>query len=158
MTDYRITLGLALLFVAVDAQAGAIDRMGWLAGCWRGGSGDRVVEEQWMQPRAGLMLGMGRTATASKVATFEQMRIHEDGDRLVFTSKPVDKPEDSFRALDPVDDAIVFENLDHGFPQRIIYRRGADGSLAARIEGKRGDRIVGINFPMQRVACATGQG
>jgi Domain of unknown function (DUF6265) len=150
----RVPIGIALLLLAVEAQASAIERMTWLAGCWKGGSGERVVEEQWMLPRGGLMLGMGRTVNGTKAATFEQMRIHEDGDRLVFTSKPADKPEDSFRALDAVDDGIVFENLEHGFPQRIIYRRAGDGSLAARIEGKRGDKVVGIDFPMQRVACA----
>ena len=31
--------------------------------------------------------------------------------------------------------AALFENTAHDFPQRIIYRRDADGSLLARIEG-----------------------
>jgi hypothetical protein len=31
--------------------------------------------------------------------------------------------------------AATFENLGHDFPKRIIYRKNADGSLTARIEG-----------------------
>jgi Domain of unknown function (DUF6265) len=150
--------GLALLafglLVASDGRAAGIDRVAWLAGCWRGGADGRVIDEQWMAPRAGLMLGMGRTASPTNVRSYEQMRIEADGDALVFTAKPSGQPEDSFRALPGTDDALVFENLAHPFPQRIVYRLAGDGSLQARIEGMRGDRVVGIDYPMQRVSCA----
>ena len=141
------------LSIAPPSRADVIDRAAWLAGCWRGGDADRVIDEQWMSPRGGLMLGMARTATTTRTNSHEQMRIEADGDVLVFTSKPLGKPEDSFRALPGDSDALVFENLAHPFPQRIIYRRIGPGSLAARIEGMRGERLVGIDFPMQRVAC-----
>jgi hypothetical protein len=49
----------------------------------------------------------------------------------------------------------VFENLEHDFPQRIIYRRNQDGSLTARIEGDRGGRIVGMDFHFQPKAEIT---
>ena len=137
----------------MNVRSAGIERMDWLAGCWKGGAGERVIEEQWMQPRAGLMLGIGRTAAGDRIQSYEQMRIEEEGERLVFTSKPLGKPEDSFRALPQVDEAMVFENLEHPFPQRIIYRRAPDGSLAARIEGKRGDKVVGIDYAMRRVEC-----
>jgi Domain of unknown function (DUF6265) len=145
---------MAGLVATSAAVAEPLDRAAWLAGCWRGGTEERVVEEQWMAPRAGLMLGIGRTASATRVGSYEQMRIEADGDDLVFTSKPQGKPEDSFRALPGSDDAIVFENLTHPFPQRILYRRTGATSMLARIEGTRGDRVVGSDFPMQRVACA----
>jgi hypothetical protein len=45
---------------------------------------------------------------------------------------------------------VVFENLTHDFPQRVIYRRSADGSVAARIEGTRNGQLRGIDFPYQR--------
>ncbi len=148
---------VALATIATSAHAAGIESMSWLAGCWKGGSGDPVVEEQWMAARGGLMLGMGRTVAGERVTAHEHMRIQEEGDRLVFTAKPAGKAEDSFRSLAPLDDGTVFENLEHTFPQRIIYRRATDGSLAARIEGKRGDQVVGIDYSMRRVDCA-GQG
>ncbi len=146
---------LVAVVVATDAHAAAIDRVAWLAGCWRGGTDDRTVEEQWMAPRGGLMLGSGRTASATRVTGYEQMRIETTGDGLVFTSKPLGKPEDSFAALPGGDDAIVFENLAHPFPQRIVYRQAVDGTLQARIEGMRGERLVGVDFAMSPVACGT---
>jgi hypothetical protein len=35
----------------------------------------------------------------------------------------------------------VFENLGHDFPQRVIYRKGADGKLTARIEDAAGRKF-----------------
>ena len=147
---------VVVLFLSspLSAIADPIDRAAWIAGCWRGTAADRVFEEQWMAPAGGLMLGVGRTTANGRVTTYEQMRIETDGERLVFTSRPLGKPEDSFPALAGDDQRVVFENLAHPFPQRIIYQRTTDGGLAARIEGTRGERVVGIDFPMQRVACA----
>ena len=152
----RLAGSLSMLvgcLVAADASAVGIERAAWLAGCWRGGTDERAIDEQWMSPRAGLMLGMGRTASATRVTSHEQMRIEVDGDGLVFTSKPLGKPEDSFKALPADGEAIVFENLAHPFPQRIIYRRIDDTSMQARIEGMRNDKLAGADFPMRRVAC-----
>jgi len=49
----------------------------------------------------------------------------------------------------------VFENREHDFPQRVIYRRELDGSMHARIEGERDGRIRTIDFSKTRVACTT---
>ena len=47
----------------------------------------------------------------------------------------------------------VFENPEHDFPQRIICRLGDDGSLNARIEGKRNGKEKEMDFLMKRVKC-----
>lgn len=154
----RRCIAVALFILApLAAFADPIDRTAWIAGCWQGAAGERVFEEQWMKPSGGLMLGAGRTTANGRVTTYEQMRIESDGARVVFTSKPLGKPEDSFVALPGDERSVVFENLAHPFPQRIIYRRDGDSGLAARIEGMRGDRVVGIDFPMHRVACGSAE-
>jgi hypothetical protein len=53
---------------------------------------------------------------------------------------------------------VVFENLQHDFPQRIIYRSLSGDRLAARIEGVRGGLLKGIDYPMKRVNCERLQG
>jgi hypothetical protein len=47
----------------------------------------------------------------------------------------------------------VFENPQHDFPQRIIYRLEKDGSLAAAIEGMSKGKLKRIDFPMKRAKC-----
>jgi hypothetical protein len=131
-----------------------IGKLGWLAGCWERTSGDRQVEEQWMTPRGGTMLGMGRTVVGDKTSESEQMQIREDAGQLVFTAKPSGQEEASFRSLSLTATSVVFENQSHDFPQRVIYRRQADGSLLARIEGEENGKARGVDFPMQRATCA----
>jgi len=45
------------------------------------------------------------------------------------------------------------ENWEHDFPQRIIYERDEDGSLAARIEGEVNGEFRMVPFPMKRKSC-----
>ena len=48
---------------------------------------------------------------------------------------------------------VVFENLAHDFPQRIIYRLQAEGYLTGRIEGEIEGEARAVDFPLQRVDC-----
>jgi hypothetical protein len=51
------------------------------------------------------------------------------------------------------DSGFTVENLEHDFPQRVIYqRRGAD-SLVARIEGTTPSGSRSVDYPMRRVRC-----
>ena len=38
-----------------------IEQVGWLTGCWEMSSPQRTIEEHWLPPRGGTMLGIGRT-------------------------------------------------------------------------------------------------
>ncbi len=146
----------ALLFVlptSAEPAPASLSSLTWLAGCWEGGSGERRIDEQWMAPRGGIMLGMGRTVVGQAVREFEQMMIQEDRGKLVFTSKPSEQPQASFTSIEITPTRAVFENAEHDFPQRIIYESAADGSLKARIEGKLSGKDKGIDFPMRRAAC-----
>lgn len=153
---------LAILLLALCASARAqaptpIDSLAWLAGCWAGERGERRFEEQWMAPRAGLMLGMGRTVKGdNELADYEQLQIREEQGVLIYTARPARQPQASFRVTAADADGIVFENPTHDFPQRISYRRQPDGSLLARIEGELRGQPRAVEFPMRRVACPAG--
>lgn len=143
----------ATLAAAAENQKVSIEELSWLAGCWESAGGEPRVDEQWMTPRGGLMLGMGRTVKGGVATQFEQMRIREQEGSLVFTSKPSGQEEASFAAIEVTSSRVVFENKTHDFPRRIIYRRNDDGTLAARIEGEKAGKIAGFDFPMRRAAC-----
>ena len=152
-----LVLAAAALFVFADAHAasGKIMKLGWLAGCWKSVSGRRAVEEHWMAPRAGLMLGIGRTTNAAgdTLIEFEQTRIHQRGNDLVFNASPSGQSTDSFTAIAVSDSSVTFENKAHDFPQRVGYTLKADGSLAAWIEGTQGGKTRHVDFPYARATC-----
>ena len=138
----------------------ATDGLAWLAGCWERRAGDRLlVEEQWLAPRGGTLLGVGRTTRGDSLVEFEFMRVYEGaGDTLVFAAHPSGQPAAEFRAPPPHGSggAVTFENAAHDFPQRILYRRAGQDSLVARIEGTRGGTTRGIDYAYRRARCPTG--
>ena len=147
----------ALLLLAATPptapQPRPTDGLAWLAGCWQRRAGPSIVEEQWMVPRGGVLLGASRTVVRDTVREYEVLRIFERGDTLVLAAHPSRQAPSEFRAVGPDPTNVTFENPAHDFPQRIIYRRGAADSLWARIEGTRGGQTRGIDFRYARVAC-----
>jgi hypothetical protein len=134
----------------VDAS---IEKMSWLAGCWKGDGPDSDSLEQWMQPAAGLMLGISRTVKDGRVREYEFMRITEANGSLVYTAIPSGQAQASFTLISDSDREFVFENKAHDFPQRIIYKANNE-KLLARIEGTINGQSRQIDFPMTRVNCA----
>lgn len=157
----RRRIVLCLIIALVPCAHAQSDRSGtkqlsWLAGCWRqtNPANNRVVDEQWMFPRGGTMLGMSRTVRDDSVLIeLEHLQILERAGRLVYHAEPGGQPPADFGARVVSDTLVIFENAAHDFPQRIIYRRRGADSLIARIEGTRNGRVRGIEFPYARASC-----
>ena len=149
--SFIICLGLSFMGVARQSKP-TVDSLAWLKGCWA--SEDGKVTEQWMAPAGRAMLGMSRTVANGEMVAFEFLQIRDIKDKGVhFIAKPSGQPEASFKLLRSSDKEVVFENPEHDFPQRVIYRLKSDGSLVGRIEGKQGDKEKGIDFPYVRAKC-----
>lgn len=150
----RLPLSAAGVLLASSLAAQSpIDRLSWLAGCWQMTAGDRVVDEQWMSPRGGVMLGMSRSVRAGAVREHEFIRIYAQGDTLVYAAQPARQAPAEFRAIKVGTEDITFENAKHDFPQRVMYRMAGRDSLAARVEGTRNGQLRGIDYPYARVGC-----
>lgn len=92
------------------------------------------MEEVWTSAKGGVMLGLHRDVSPGKAAFFEFLRIEERRDTMVYIASPRGLGTTEFKLVKVEDSVAVFENLEHDFPQRIIYRRVGNG-LTARIEG-----------------------
>ena len=139
---------------AAEAQgAPTVAQVGWMAGCWEQAAGPRLIEEQWMRPRAGLMLGVSRTVVGDSLREYEQVALFQRGAHLVYAATPARQAPAEFASTAVSDSAVTFENPAHDFPQRIIYRRRGADSLLARVEGMRRGRLHGSDFPYGRVPC-----
>lgn len=146
---------LAVLLSGIPAIAGTpagVERVAWLQGCWSLTAGGRTVEEQWMSPRGGVMLGTGRTVKGGRLLDYEFVVIRERGDALVYEAHPSGQPSAEFVSTHVGDGTVLFENPQHDFPQRVGYRRTPSG-LDAWIEGAAGGKSRRIEFPYERTAC-----
>lgn len=156
----RILPALAVLFIALGPTAHAqspkpsINDLSWLAGCWEANRNGRAINEQWMKPSGGIMLGMARTVAQSKATEFEFTQIREDKDGAIYyIAKPSGQAEASFKLVKLQNQEAIFENPQHDFPQRIIYRLQPDGSLFARVEATVKGQMRGIDYPYKRAKC-----
>jgi hypothetical protein len=154
------SLALALCLTAGIASANPLARMAWLQGCWGATDGAEAGSiEQWSGPAGGTMIGASRTIKGNKTVAYEFLQIREiEPNVLAYIPQPQGKAPTVFRMARQSDTETVFENPEHDFPQRIIYRRNSDGTLHARIEGTSKGKLKGIDFPMKRVSCEASPG
>ena len=128
-------------------------RLSWMAGCWQSETGNRAIEEMWMQPSGGLMVGGSRTLVGGEASAYEHLRIRAEGDQIVYTAVPSGQAEADFRSTSVTDSGFTVENLEHDFPQRIIYRQTAPDVLTVRVEGPGPNGTRGFDIGFQRVSC-----
>lgn len=111
-----------------------LDAVAFLTGHWSFTKDGRVTEETWSHARGGTMLGGARTFEGARTVGWEQLRIELDGEALQLVAAPSGQATTRFRLAEHSPGRAVFQNLEHDFPQRIIYRREGD-RLHARVEG-----------------------
>ena len=151
-----VALAAALtLTVGNAAAADPVARLAWLQGCWSAAdSSEPGSGEQWMAAAGGTVLGTSRTIKGGKTVAYEFIQIREvEPGKLAYIVQPSGRPETTFKLLRQTDGEFVFENLEHDFPQRIIYKRESDRLLHARIEGITRGTLKGIDFPLKRISC-----
>ena len=129
----------------------ALSELAWITGDWESPAGGRSqVEEHWTKPAGAAMMGMSRTVVGEKTAEFEYLRIEQRADGIYYVAHPKARcPGTDFKLTHATANEVIFENPQHDFPKRIIYRRTGDDSLTASIDG--GEGTKSIAFAMQRM-------
>jgi len=143
-----------LLASPAFAAAPDLDPLKWLAGCWQEEAAEPGTGEHWTTSAGGIMLGTSRTIRSGLLVAFEfmQIRVVEPG-RIALIAQPSGNPPTSFFVKSMNASRVVFENIKHDYPQRVIYARTEDGDLQARIEGVVDGKERGVDMPMHRVDC-----
>lgn len=148
-------LGCFILFAFPLAaqQTNSVETLGWFAGCWRQVGAGTVVDEVWLLPAGGTLVGMSRTVRADSTRAWEHLVIRTGPSGLVYQAAPSGQPPAEFVASQVSDTLALFENPNHDFPQQIRYtRRGVD-SLVAIVSGTVRERTRAIQVQYGRVAC-----
>lgn len=148
-----LLLTMCAFLQAPSSRAVVIDDVAWLTGCWEWSSGSRTIEEHWLAPRAHSMVSVGRTVQADKLAEYEMVLIREQDGGLAYEAHPSGQPSAVFSSRTINDREVVFENLQHDFPQRVGYKRNGD-ALLGWIEGSRNGQTRRVEFPYRRISCA----
>jgi Domain of unknown function (DUF6265) len=131
--------GLALLLMGQSSPPARVAELGWMSGRWETeGTNGNLTQENWSEPRGGVMLGYSRSGTEERLREFEFLRIQagEDGVPTYF-AQPGGRPPIGFRLVAHDATSATFENPQHDFPQRIRYERRAGTMMAtiSRLDG-----------------------
>ena len=128
--------------------------LAFMAGCWRGPSGDGgTIEEYYTAPADNLILGVSRYTKGHRVTDYEFSTIAREGREIVLTPRPSGQEPAPFRLTRLDSTGAVWENPSHDFPTLIAYRRGTGDSLIARIEGPGRDGRRSMEWRMGPASC-----
>lgn len=156
MRSFLVAAFIAVFSLAIAAQDTKqnVTALSWISGCWETSGEGRTTTERWGKATDNLMVGTSQTVKGTKSVAFEFLRIVNNGHGLIYLAQPSSAKEPTaFAASKVTGNEVVFENAKHDFPQRIIYRLDKADSLFARVEGKQGEKEMGMDFPMKRVKC-----
>jgi hypothetical protein len=116
-----------------------LQHLSWLKGSWIMQHGEAAITEVWTSVADTIM--MGNSSVVNKqgdTMMTEKITLLEQNDTLFYI--PAVSNQNSgqpvrFKELSFSDTMVSFENLQHDYPQRIIYRKFSDTEIEARIEG-----------------------
>ena len=144
----KLTFLTVFLLVNLSPQTPTIADLSWISGDWQTAPGGRAqIEEHWTNVAGGSMMGMSRTVAADRTVEFEYLRIEQRADGVYYVAHPKARcPGTDFKLTKASATEAVFENPQHDFPKRIIYRKTGDDSLSASIDGGDGTKAMSFSF------------
>src|SRR5215213_594538 len=137
-----VALAIVLVIANAPAQTPTLADLSWISGAWQTQPGGRrQIEEHWMQVGGASMLGMSRTVAGEKMVEFEYLRIEQRADGVYYVAHPQARcPATDFKLTRASATEAVFENPQHDFPKRIIYRKSGNDELTASVDGGEGTK------------------
>lgn len=163
----KLKLGLLLLIITScnrnssnekihkESAAGLskIKQMDWVIGKWENNAGDGSFHEIWTKTNDTIYSGRSFMIANEDTVFSESISLELKQNELFYiptvsnqnNAKPIE-----FKFIAIENNEIIFENKEHDFPQRIIYKQLAPDSLYARVEGNDKGKFRKEEFLMKR--------
>lgn len=143
------TFIIATLLSSCSKPDADIAKFKWLEGRWEGTEGDMKTFEEWEPVKNNMLQGIGGVTAEGDTMFSEKIKIEIIDDEFYYVAAVPGNPKAvAFKLKKSENNSTTFENLENDYPQRVIYTLNADGSLYARIEGRKtgGDSKQEFNF------------
>jgi hypothetical protein len=157
-----------VVFAKPSAKRGAhpddatykVEQLAFMTGAWDTTLGSSRLEEHWMAPAGGCMMGMMRQTTDGKTGIREYEIIEETPEGILMTfkhvgPKMVDIPGRSLtrKLVSIKNDEAIFESIGPEPKQKIVYRKEAAGSMYVMVEIENNGKVRKIELPMKRMTA-----
>jgi hypothetical protein len=131
-----ILLGSIFLLSACSTnEETEVNSLKWMLGKWQSSTEEGILYEEWKKVNDSTYSGHAYAITPEGDTTFSETAQITKSNGAITYSVTVNEESTTDFALVDNQDIAVFENIDHDFPQRIIYQKLAKDSLFAKIEG-----------------------
>lgn len=131
-----------------------IDKLSWLSGSWQINTPEVTITETWAKTDENNLSGNSYVISMKGDTVFtESLRITAIDDTLYYLptiSNQNEGKEIRFKEKSISDTEVVFENLAHDFPQRIVYQKTSDTTVYAYIEGMQDGKLRKEEFPYHK--------
>ncbi len=130
----------------------------WLIGDWENHTTSRGLNESWSRLNDTVFLGTGTFMDGEDTLSSERIQLEQLGADLFYV--PIVSNQNQgmpvrFKMKEKSDKHLLFENLNHDFPQHIGYRLINPDSMVAKISGKMDGKYHEQDFPFKRMQPMT---
>lgn len=126
---------LFLFQSCTDDKSTSLKELKWMLGNWESKTDEGVLFEDWKKFDDSTYNGHAYAISEDGDTTFnENARVILRNGNIIYSVKVQGEDAVDFTLVDNENEA-VFENVNHDYPQRIIYKSLSSDSLFARIEG-----------------------
>jgi hypothetical protein len=149
MTAFSLLAGALLLSPAMSSSEA--DKLAWLEGSWRGTAFGGTIEETFVKPAGGVVLGLSRiVGSEDRLIHKEFMEIGLTEGKLTYTvTLPNKKHTFALHKLEG--QSVTWTDPANDFPSRITYSRSQD-TITVLLEGKgQGGAAMKETIVMQKI-------
>lgn len=118
-----------------NEKTSELSNLKWMLGNWESKTEEGTLYERWVKLNDSTYDGHAFAISIDGDTTFsENAKVILRKGQIIY-SVTVNNEETTDFTLVDIEEQAVFENINHDYPQRIIYKKMSSDSLFARIEG-----------------------
>ena len=129
----------------------ALKKLDWILGEWEGGDEKGKFIESWKANGKEGYIGAGMTIDSGDTTFTEHLSLRNIEGKVYYI--PIVEHNDGpvrFELTQLEERLARFENKDHDFPNRIIYRKVNDRTLHVRVEGDTEEGVKGFDLELYK--------
>jgi hypothetical protein len=146
---------ILLLFASCgkSKQVSKIVGKDWLLGKWENKSDEGNLLEIWKKVNDSLFIGESYFIKGKDTLHFENIQLKQQGEELFYTTtirgQNNDKPV-TFKQNVEIITQLVFENPQHDYPRKIVYKPFAKDHLLIEISGIQQEKLSAARYSMKK--------
>ncbi len=150
----RIAILTAFLGMFGELKSQTVNDLSWILGSWVMKTDGFELTETWIQNSEILFTGNGIGLVGKDTVFQEEMQLSFRENGIFYIVKAHGQNNNEFvlfKLMNQGLNTFVFENMNHDFPNVIVYRKMGESRLDAWIEGRKKGIIKTENFEFKKL-------